>query len=62
MNQRFSQKICQKNVNVSLMEENVIQVRGKIMMNVSANVKNIVYRKKIIFGIMLHAVSKMVDI
>ena len=28
------------------MEENVIQIRGKITVNVSANVKNIVYMKK----------------
>ena len=62
MNQRFSQKIYHANVNVSLMEDNVIQIRGKITVNVSANVKNIVYMKKIIFKIMLHAVAKMVDI
>ena len=62
MNQRFSQKIYHANVNVSLMEENIIQIRGKITVNVSANVKNIVYMKKSIFEIMLHAVAKMVDI
>ena len=61
MNQRFSRKIYHANVNLSLMEENIIQIRGKITVNVSANVKNI-YMKKIIFGIMLHAVAKMVDI
>ena len=62
MNQRFSRKIYHANVNLSLMEENIIQIRGKITVNVSANVKNIIYMKKIIFGIMLHAVAKMVDI
>ena len=44
------------------MVENAIQIKTGIMINVDANVKNIIYVKKIIFGILLHVVAKMVDI
>ena len=37
------------NVNVSLVEENKIQFKSGIMINVGASVKNIIYVKKIIF-------------
>ena len=50
------------NVNVNLMEVNVIQVNGGITINVDTNVKNIIYVKKIIFGILLHAAVKMESI
>ena len=40
------------------MKENVIQIKNGKMINVDANVKNI-YVKKIIFGILLHLVTKM---
>ena len=43
------------------MKENVIQVSGGITMNVD-ECKNIIYVKKIIFGILLHVVAKMVNI
>ena len=49
------------NVNVNLMKENVIQIKNGKMINVDANVKNI-YVKKIIFGILLHLVTKMENI
>ena len=39
------------------MEENVIQINGGIKTNVS--VKNIMFLKKVIFGILLHVVEKM---
>ena len=42
------------NVTVNLTEENVIQ-----MINVDVSAKNIIYVKKIIFGILLHVVIKM---
>ena len=42
------------NVNVTLMEEIVIQINDGIMMNVNVSIKNIIYVKKIIFGILLH--------
>ena len=41
------------------MEEYVIQIKKGIMINVDVSVKNI-YVKKIIFGILLLAVVKMV--
>ena len=39
------------NVNVNLIEENVIQINGGIAINVDVSVKNVIYVKKIIFGI-----------
>ena len=44
------------------MEENVIQINGGITINVDASVKNIIYLKKIIFGILLHVIVKMENI
>ena len=44
------------------MEENVIQVNGGITINVDVSLKNITYLKKIIFGILLYVVAKMVNI
>ena len=43
------------------MKENVIQIKNGKMINVDANVKNI-YVKKIVFGILLHLVTKMENI
>ena len=54
--------IYHSNVNINLMEENIIQINGGIMINVDVSVKNIVYMKKIISGILLHVVAKMVKI
>ena len=50
------------NVNVNLMVENVIQIKHGIMINAGANVKNMIYMKKIIFEIFLHVVVEMVNI
>ena len=44
------------------MEENVIQTKNRIMINVNVSVKNIIYVKNIIFGILLHVAVKMVNI
>ena len=44
------------------MERNVIQIKSGIRINVDASVKNIMYVKNITFGILLHAVVKMVNI
>ena len=44
------------------MVENVIQIKGRIMINVDVSVKNIIYVKNITFGILLHVVGKMVNI
>ena len=50
------------NINVNLMEENVIQINGGIMINVDVSVKNIIYMKKIIFGTLIHVIAKMENI
>ena len=49
-------------VNVNLVEESVIQVNDRIAMNVDVCVKNVVYVKIIIFGILLHVFVKMLNI
>ena len=41
---------------------NVIQIKSGIMINSAASVKNIIYVKEIIFGNLLNAVVKMVNI
>ena len=46
----------------NLMEENVIQINGGITINVDASVKSVMYGKKILFEILLHVVSKIVNI
>ena len=47
------------NVNVDLVDANVIQVNGGVMINVDVNVKNIMYVKKIMLGILLRVIAKM---
>ena len=44
------------------MVKNVIQIKSGIMINVGGSVKHITYVEKIIFGILLHVVGKMVNI
>ena len=44
------------------MVENVIQIKKGTMINIDVSIKNIIYVKKIIFGILLHVVAKMVSI
>ena len=44
------------------MVKNIIQIQSGIMIKVDVNVKNIIYMKKILFGILLHVVAKMVNI
>ena len=41
------------------MEENIIQISDGITINVDASVKNIIYVKNIIFGILLHVGAKI---
>ena len=38
------------------MEENVVQINGGIMRNTDVSVKNVMYVKKIVFGILLHVI------
>ena len=44
------------------MEENLIQINAGVTVNVDASVKKVMYVKKIIFGILLHALAKMENI
>ena len=53
MNRKLSQSIYNANVNVNLMKKNIIQISGEIMINVNANVKNVIYVKKNMFEILL---------
>ena len=59
MNRKYLQSIYHANVNVNLTEENVIQINGAKRINGDVSVKNIIYVKKIIFEILLHAVAKV---
>ena len=59
MNKKFQQKTYHANVNVNLMEENAVQIKSGKMLNVDASAKNIIYVKKIIFGIFLLVVAKI---
>ena len=40
------------------MEENVIRINGGVMINFYMSVKNVMYVKNIIFGILVHAIVK----
>ena len=62
MSKKFSTKHVYAKVNVKLMAENVIQIQSRIMINVDASAKNIIYVKNIIFGILLHVFAKMLHI
>ena len=44
------------------MEKNVIQINSGITINVDVSVIDIIYVKKIIFGILLHVAVKMENI
>ena len=50
------------NVNATLMIESVIQIKSGIMIIVDVSVKNMIYVKKIIIGILLHVVKKNANI
>ena len=62
MSQKYKQNKYRTNVNFNLMEENIIQIKSGIKINVDASVKNMIYMRKNIFGILLHIVSKMVNV
>ena len=47
------------NANVDLMEENVIQINRRIMINDDVSVKNVMNVKNIMFGIVLQVVVKI---
>ena len=50
------------NINVGLMEENIIEINGGIMINIDVTVKNVMYMKKNILGILLHVIVQMENI
>ena len=57
--------IYHANENVNLMVKNLIQIKSGITIDVGASVKiqkTIMYAKKIIFGILLHVLVKIVNI
>ena len=62
MIQKYKQSIYSVNVNVNLMEGNLIPINGGIVINLDVSVKNIIYEKKIIFGILLHIIAEMENI
>ena len=44
------------------MEENIVQMNGGITINADVSLKNIIYVKEIICGILVHAVVKIENI
>ena len=65
MDQKQQQNIYHVNLNASLMVGNIIQIRSGTSINADENEKlqkNIMRTKKIIFGILINAVAKMVNI
>ena len=44
------------------MEEIAIQINGEIMLNVDVSVKNIMYGKNIMFGILVRVIVKMENV
>ena len=46
------------NLNVNLMKQNVIQINGRIMINVDVNVKGILYVKKLMRETLVHVFGK----
>ena len=59
MNAKQQQNIFHVSVNVNLMEQNRSQVNGGTALIVNVSVKKFMYVKKIMFGILLHAIVKM---
>ena len=55
----FNKSIYHVNINVDLIEENLYEINDGIMINVDVNVKNLIYLKKIMFGILPHVIVKM---
>ena len=55
----FNKSIYHVNINVDLMEENLYEINDEIMINVDVNVKNLIYLKKIMSGILPHVIVKM---
>ena len=58
----MEKSIYHVDVKVNLMVKNVSQIKSGRTINVDVIVKNITYVKKVMFGILLHVVTKMVYI
>ena len=50
------------NVNVNLKGKNLVQINGGITINIDVSIKNVMYVKNVIFGILLNKVVKMDNI
>ena len=59
MNRKHQQNIYHASANINLMERNVIQINGRITVNVDVSVKKIIYVKKNMFRILAHAFVKI---
>ena len=44
------------------MEQNLIQINGRIMKNIDVSVKSVMYVEEIMLGILLHIIVKMENI
>ena len=63
MNLEYQQSIYHGNVNANLMKENVIQINGEIMINFWCKYKNnVMYVRKIMFGVLLYVIAEMKNI
>ena len=62
MNRKHNQGMYHANVNEDFREENVIQINSGITINVDVNLKNVMYVRKIMFGILLHVIVKTENI
>ena len=62
MNRKHNQGMYHANVNGDFREENVIQINSGITINVDVNLKNVMYVRKIMFGILLHVIVKTENI
>ena len=64
MNEKHQQDIYNADINVNLMEENVIQIKGGSTTKVDLSAKaqeNIICAIKMIFGVQVHVLVKMVN-
>ena len=59
MHRKHQQSIYRAITKVNLIEENVIQINGGIIINVDVSAKNVMNVKKIIFEIFLHVIAKI---
>ena len=50
------------NINITLMEQNVTQINGGIIINVDVSVKKIMFVEKVMLGILVNVFLKMKNI